>query len=48
MLKHDMVKHKKQTSIAFKLTKSFKKRHKGHSMQKITMKTKWKGRGCAH
>jgi len=30
---------KKQTPIAFKITKGFKKRHKGHSMQKITMKT---------
>jgi hypothetical protein len=43
-----MVKHKMQTTIAFKLTKGFKRRYNGHLMQKITMKTKWKGRGCAH
>ena len=35
-----MVKHKKQTPIAFKLTKGFKRMHNGHSIQKITLKTK--------
>jgi len=30
---------KSKHPFAFKLTKSFKKRHKGHPIQKITMKT---------
>lgn len=36
---------KKQTPITFNITKGFKRKHNGHSMQKIIMKTECKKRG---